>query len=38
MDPYTRQPAHVQLDEYLGTVAAEHDITIHGDDLYDVVG
>lgn len=38
MDPYLLEPAHVQLDEYLGTVAAEHDITIHGDDLYEVVG
>lgn len=34
--PYLLPPAHVQRDQWLGTVAAEEDITTSADDLYDL--
>lgn len=36
-DPYDLGPAHVQYDQWLGTAAAEDDITTNADGLYDVV-
>ncbi|WP_146249244.1 hypothetical protein [Curtobacterium sp. MCLR17_042] len=38
VDPYDLGPAHVQYDQWLGTAAAEDDITVNSDDLYEVVG
>lgn len=37
VDPYNLGPAHVQYDQWLGTAAAEDDITVTSDDLYKVV-
>ncbi|QWS33049.1 hypothetical protein [Curtobacterium aetherium] len=38
IDPYDLGPARVQHDQWLGTAAAEEDITTTSDDLYEVVG
>lgn len=37
-DPYILGAAHVQLDQWEGTAAAENDITIYSDNLYAVLG
>lgn len=38
VDPYDLGPAHVQHDQWLGTAAAEDDVTSSADGLYAVVG